>query len=368
MPGLLVALAAAALQAQPAAPDPLAGIWEGNVGSLPVRACFVGPEEGAFGAYYYRSRMQLIALEAVAGERGGYREGAGGGAGAGTNAARWRIERVGGDRLIARWTSGRRALPVRLRRVAQPNEEGPCDALAFHRPRLAGVNTIRTRETADGVAYTKLRLEHGGRFGVSVATFALDGDSPAVRRVNATLGAPLSHDPPEWLDCIRGPLANGPYEGDYQASLEPVMLSRRWLSVADRNGGSCGGAHPYENNNYRTFDLTSGAEIDLHDWLNPDAVKRERLEGSNEVLKSLQPAFRTFILSGWRGDEGCDEVVRTADFWTIGLTREGLVFTPSLPHAMQACFEEFSIGFDQLRPYFTRDGAANVSALRAERR
>lgn len=369
MSGLLLALAAAALQ-PPATAGPPAGIWEGTIGNLPVRACFMGREEGAFGAYYYRSRLQLIALTPVETMHGAFNEAAGGsdGTGPGADPARWQIERATGTMLTARWTSGRRTLPVRLRRVAGALDEGPCASLAFHRPRLAGVRTISTRSTTDGVGWTKLRLDHRGRFGVSVESFALDGNGAAVRRLNAIFARPLSNDPPEWLDCIRGTLANNAYEGEYQSSMEPVMISRHWLSVADGNGGFCGGAHPFDNSIYRTFDLTRGAEIDLHDWLNADAVKRERVQGSNGVLKSLQPAFRTFILTGWRGENDCDEIVRSSEFWTIGLTREGFVFTPSVPYVARVCYETFTIGFDRLAPYFTPDARAYVAALRAERR
>lgn len=368
MTGLLIALAAASMQ--PAAAGPPAGIWEGTVGTLPVTACFMGPDEGAFGAYYYRSRLQLIALAPVENMRGAFREAAGGsdGTGPGADAPRWQIERAAGSILTARWTSGRRTLPVRLRRVAGAVDEGPCASLAFHRPRLAGVRTVSTRGTTDGVGWTKLRLDHGGRFGASVESFALDGNGAAVRRLNAIFGRPLSNDPPEWLDCIRGTLANNPYEGEYQSSLEPVMISRHWLSVADGNGGFCGGAHPFDNSIYRTFDLTRGTEIDLHDWLNAAAVKRERVQGSTDVLKSLQPAFRTFFLTGWRGENDCDEIVRGTEFWTIGLTREGFVFTPSVPHAVRLCHETFTVGFDRLAPYLTPDAQAHVAALRAERR
>lgn len=202
----------------------------------------------------------------------------------------------------------------------------------------------------------------------SVESFQLDGNSAAVRRLNARFGRPLRNDPPEWLDCIRGTLANGPHEGEYLSSLEPAMISRRWLSVADGNGGFCGGAHPFENSTWRTFDLTSGREIDLHDWLNAAAVKRERVQGSAEVLKSLAPAFRSFILTGWRGENDCDEVVRGTEFWTIGLARDGLIFTPSVPYVVRLCHDEFTIRFDRLTPWLSTQAQAYVAALRAERR
>lgn len=363
----LIALAATSMQ--PAAAGPPAGVWEGTVGTLSVRACFLGPDEGAFGAYYYRARLQLIALAPVEGARGAFREATGRGDGAGpeADAPRWQIERAAGGTLTARWTSGRRTLPVRLRRIAGAVDEGPCASLFFHAPRLAGLRTVRARGSTDGVAWTRLRLDHGGRFGVSVESFALDGTGAAVRRLNATFGRSLTSNPPEWLDCIRGTLVNGPYEGDYRSSLAPVMIARRWLSVADSNSGFCGGARPFENSSFRTFDLASGLEVDLHDWLNRAAVERERVEGGTDILKRMQPAFRSFLLTGWRGDGECDEIVRGTEFWTIGLTRDGLVFTPSLPHAVRLCHQDFMIGFDRLRPFLTPDALAQIAALRAER-
>ena len=130
MIGSLIALAAAA---QPAAPPAvLAGIWEGTIGTLPVRACFVERDWGAFGAYYYLSRLQLIGLEeAVSGRRDAVRETAE----SGGSAPVWRIDR-GTETLGGQWTNGGRTLPLRLHRVAQASgEESPCASLAFHRPR-----------------------------------------------------------------------------------------------------------------------------------------------------------------------------------------------------------------------------------------
>src|SRR6185503_11391200 len=140
----LLALAAAA-----APPADLAGIWEGNVGTLPVRACFVQRDWGTFGAYYYLSRLRLIPLEVEEGAAGAFREGGD------TQGPRWRIESADAARLSARWTSGGRTLPVRLRRLAGgEGEEGACASLAFHAPRLAGVRTVAARAAKDGVDYT----------------------------------------------------------------------------------------------------------------------------------------------------------------------------------------------------------------------
>jgi hypothetical protein len=81
--------AADRLAASAAAPSGLAGVWQGEIGNLPVRACFTEREWGAFGAYFYQSRLQLIALEAAEGGNNAFTESE-----AGAGAPRWQIERV----------------------------------------------------------------------------------------------------------------------------------------------------------------------------------------------------------------------------------------------------------------------------------
>jgi hypothetical protein len=354
----LIAGAAAA-----AAPAELPGIWQGTLGNLPVRACFAHSQWGSFGTYFYLSRQRLIALEAAEDASGTFREGGG----PDPNRPRWRIERADAARLTGQWTGGGRTLPVRLSRVARAGGESPCSSLVFHQPRLTGVRTIAARASTDGVAYTLVTLDHRGRFHAGVATFALDGESEAVRRINAILGRALTGDPAEWFDCIRAPLEQGPNEGSFNHSLEPAMISRRWMSVIHRYDDFCGGAYPNAGRTYRTFDLASGREIDLHDWLNGTAVEREGPAGSDEEIKTVRPALRDLILTGWNAEDAeCVEGVRSHEFWDIGLTREALVFSPQLPHVAQACGAEFTLPFARLRPFLTEEGAENLRALQAE--
>ena len=358
----LIAFAAAAASH---ASTELPGIWQGMVGDLPVRACFVHREFGSFGAYYYLSRQRLIPLEPVEGASDAFREGSG----AAASSPLWRIERVDAAQITARWTGGGRTLAVRLNRVARAEgDESPCGSQAFHQPRLAGVRTVTTRAAKDGVSYTRITLDHGGHFEADVRTFALDGTGEAVRRINATLASPLSGNPPEWFECIQSSLESGPYEGTFDESLEPTMISARLMSVVQQEDTSCGGAHPNAGRTYRAFDLESGREIDLHDWLNATAVARQGTAGSEDELKTLRPAFRRFILAGWRpAGADCAGVIRDQDFWNIGLTRTGLIFAPDLPHVVQACGEEFTLSFARLRPFLTPNAAARARALQAER-
>ena len=357
-------LLAAATAANPAPNAALEGLWQGNIGTLPVRACFTHRDWGWFGAYYYLSRLQLIPLEADAQAGNIFREGGG----SGDSRPAWTIERADAGQVTARWTGGGRTLPVRLNRVAGgPGEEGPCASAAFHQPRLAGIGTVRTRATVDGVTFTRISLDTRGRFEAGFTTFALDGTSEGVRRINAAAARGLGGDPPLWFDCVRGGLEQNSTEGSVDESLEPVLFSRRWLGVAHHWEGYCGGAHPDSSSSYQLFELATGREIDLHDWLNARAVHRERPDGSSEEIKTLLPELRAVILAGWHADPAdCDEAVRGAEFWTIGLNRDGLVFSPDLPHVVAACGDEFTVPLARLRPFLTDEGAANLRGLAAE--
>ena len=350
------AVAAAAPSAE------LPGIWQGTVGNLPVRACFATPEWGAFGAYYYLSRLQLIALEAEEGRNNAFRETGD----AEPTAPRWVIQRVAGGELTGQWTAGRRTLPLRLHRVGRAEgEDSACGTVTFHQPRLARVRVNTVRASKDGVGYTRRILDTGDRYEVSIETFTLDGDGEAVRRINTVLGEQLSGNPPHWFECIHDSLQTHGYEGSLAATTTPAMISNRWLSVTDHWDGDCGGAHPDSSNVYRTFDRTSGREVDLHDWL--VATATAPAEGSDSKL--LRPAFRNFILTGARlEDAECREAIREEEFWNIGLTRAALVFTPLLPHVAQACADPIAVPFARLRPYLTPEAAAYVRTLQAERR
>jgi len=348
-------------------PSPLGGIWEGRLGTQPVRACF--SVEGSFGGYFTLTRLRFVGLDGVAGSEDSFSEGTTQGAPV------WRNVQATGAVLTATRTSGREMLPVRLRRVAAATvggDTGPCSSFAFHRPRMTGIRIVHTRGQVDGTAYTKLTLDTRGHFDIRFNTFALDGGGAAVRRINAELGEGLSGNPPGWFFCINNSLVMFPGEGESDEALEPVMISRRWLSVAHRGTVFCGGAHPDGYVMHQLFDRSSGAAVELLNWFRPTAVKHERVTGMEEDYLTVQPAFRAFLLAGQRlendADGECARVLRDQDRWNAGMTRTGIVFIPELPHVVQACSRDITIPFDRIRPWLKPEGAAAVAALQAERR
>lgn len=364
----LIALAILAGLASPvAAALPTSGVWQGSVGALPIRACFV--DKGEFGVYFYLSKLKAIPLDAADIADGHYYEGPGDGKGA----PRWTVTRADAATIDGSWTSGARSLPIRLTRVAQAKtDDAPCASLAFHASRLVGIRVVDTPAVKDGLHYTVRRLDLHGRFdSTGVQTIALAGSSPAIRRINRTLAAPLAlgsggQAASEWFECVIDPLAQRPNEGASDQEISVRMVTARYVTVLDRIEYYCGGPHPDSVDNPRLFDLRDGREIKLLEWLNGRAVKREPVD--KDVLISFRPAFRQLLLAGWKPTEPeCRETIETEDYWSVELTRTGLSFTPQLQHVDAGCVEEFPLPFARLTPYFNAAGKAGVAALYTRR-
>lgn len=342
----------------------IAGVWEGTIGQLPVRACFDQHDWGTTGGYYYRSHLRAIALQQQDGKMPMFTEGE---AEPDASTPRWTIGQVEGDTLHGSWSQGAKTLTIAMKRLRLAEEaDSPCDSMLFQGPRLEGIRTIRKPAVKDGVPYTRLILDHRGHFAedVSVESFVLNDNSPATRAINAELSKQLS-GVDGWFECIRMAwhLGSDGYTGQ---TIAPHMISKRWLVVVDENGWFCGGAHPDDASTAHLFDRRTGKEVDVLQWFNAKAVKREKFEGDPQFVEMLQPAFRTMLLAGWKPDDDCGEAVRSADFWDAELTWTGFVFTPGLAHIEEACEEPFRASFAKLMPYLTVEGRRNIAELQAE--
>lgn len=363
--GMFAFMALATALGAPAAAADFAGVWQGTIGAQPVRACFNEREWGTFGAYYYLSHLEAIALQQPDGQARAFIEGYDE---HDSKSPRWTFDKLAPDSLAGYWAGGGRSLPIQLTRVPGvklSEDETPCGSMAFQEPRLKGVRTVTRAAAKDGVAYTRLILDHRGHFGedVSVETFALAGDTPAVRKINAKLREPLAGNADGWLDCIRMAANNSPMGAENSENYEPRLFSRRWLVAMHHWDGFCGGAHPDSSNTPMIFDLTTGAQVDVFDWFNDKAVKREPVEGYPPLV-SLRPQFRSLVLGRWKADDAeCSDVVRTAEYWHAEPTRTGFTFTPDLPHVAQACGEDFKVPFAKLQSWLNDKGKAGIAAL-----
>lgn len=337
------------------------GVWQGTVGALPVRACLQERSETyRNGAYYYLSRLQPIALSHE--DDGSWSEE--------NDSGRWTLAAGSAGRLTGTWRGGGKSLSIALARVAvAAGEEDPCGSTAFIAPRLRPAKVVAKAARQQGFAYTQLLYELGPGFPeVEIASFSY----PPTRLGDAAINAALRLDPakPEgeadYAGCMKMALASHGRDGDFHFAYTPELVTREYLSVAVNSGGFCGGAHPDESQWHMVFDRISGKQIDLAGWLTARAV----VPGGGEAgtsIRRITPALRALALKHFpfgRGEDAdCREAISGEDYWELALSRKGIVFTPSLPHVIQACEDAAEVSFAELAPFLSPAGRAGIARL-----
>ncbi|PLK25169.1 hypothetical protein C0V72_02435 [Porphyrobacter sp. TH134] len=375
----IAALAMLGLIAAPAAAEETAQasrIWRGMLGDTAITACFFD-EDARAGIYYIDAALAPIGLDPagdagpnVSRERGGSDEG---------GEAIWIFAPDADDRIQGEWQRGDQTLGFGLTAVPVPLAEysSPCETEAFLGPLLAGGEITDKPARFEGTAYTERSYTGPKRAGVddyNVATLALDPVRPGDGAINRALAAALpdgtaAHGAGQ---CAGWSMANGGTGLGYlEQAIVPILISPRWLSVRDSGSSYCGGAHPNHFTGFAVYDRDSGAEVDPAAWFTPGALAFydwESEPGHPRAIAGLSDALGQALLAHWSGSNDLSEC-GTPDAiggysWQIGLTREGPVFVPQLPHVIFACTEEVVIPWKAARPFLSAEGRAVMDSLR----
>ncbi len=373
--GLLAALALVAAPAGAQEPPQAGRIWKGTLGDTAITACFV--EETAYdGAYYVDSVLEPIRLAQVEGsdppevaEMRGFDDATG---------AVWTLQSADGS-IAGERATDTETLPIRLTAlpVELPEYGSACQTDAFLDPLLVGGETSTKRDGFDGTAYTVLEYQGPKRAGIDdyvVSSFALNPVRPGDAAINAALAKALPDGTASHLmgQCVGASL---PGLGGYmEEAWAPTMITARWLGIRRSGTSYCGGAHPNHESTLAVYDRASGAEVDPWTWFKPGALEFYDFESEidpNPVkrpIAGLSAALGKALRAHWPAQEEDSECGLLEEFdgtsWDIGLTREGPVFVPQLPHVMFACTEEVVIPWKQARPFLSKEGRAVMASLR----
>lgn len=349
----------AASDGEQEAPD-WQGVWEGTIGTLPVRACLRGSDDGfSVGSYYYLSRKRPIQLTHEDDGRWVENE-------TGTVTGTWRLQ-SDGKRLLGAWTNGKRNLPIALTPVAWTSEYGnPCEADAFIAPRLGSVTSTSQPAHLGDFAYSRTSWNVGANFtGVELGSFAYPVTQPGDGAINSALALDpaRSEEPVDWRGCVQQSLGSLGLDGEFSYVLEPVVANRAFIVAERRQNGFCGGAHPYAAHDWLVWARDTGERVDLGTWLNAGAFAEQNDAGVESV--QISPTFRALAIDHETMVEGeCRAIVADAEYWTLGLSSKGLLLSPSLPHVAQACAENAEIPFARLGPFLSPAGQEAVARMR----
>lgn len=356
---LLALLAATPAAAQDA--PAWVGVWEGKVGTFPVRLCIDGSGDGpARGAYYYLSQLEPISLSEEDGE-GGWIE-----HGSSDPDALWAFAEQTGTRLRGTWRRGSRSLPFDLTPVAWTEGEwgGSCSSAAFLEPRLGRGRVVSEPAELAGWRYTRQSYQPAAHFidEVAVETFTFTPERPGDHVIATWLASHLPHGTmaDDFIECIGGAISSVGADGFFNQTLTPTLVSRDFVAVEESSGTFCGGAHPNYYTVTHTFDRLTGRELDLFDW-----IGEARIDGEDSTL--AEP-LRALVVARWPADaeEDCRELAEDTEYWSLGLARDGLVFRPDFPHVATACEEPVTVEWSALAPFLDKEGEEGLARLREE--
>lgn len=373
---LLAALAIIAAPAAAQEPPKQGRVWHGTLGEQPITACF--DEESPDGTYYVDAALVPIRLREIEGaDPAALAEVAD--LGESTDAS-WTLRRTD-DRIEGERTQGETTLPIRLTAslVALPDYGSACEIAAFLDPVLGGGSVTSTRESFEGTGYTVLTYKGPERAGLddyNVVSLALDPVRPGDAAINRALADALpdgtAGSASEMGACVGMSLSSS-MNGYQDEGLAPMVITPRWLGV--RRGGSsfCGGAHPDNYLISMVFDRDSGAEVDPATWFKPGALQFYEFvdpdpSEAKRPIAGISAALAKALRARWPVREDADECGLPDELegfgWDIGLTRQGPVFVPQLPHVMFACTEDVVIPWKAVRPFLSAEGRAVMASLR----
>lgn len=339
------------------------GVWGGRVGTYPVRLCidaFGGP---ARGAYYYLSRLEPIPITEEDGEGGWIEK-----TPEGESSALWEFVVQTGEELRGTWRQGPRRLPFDLRPVAWSDGDwgGPCSSEAFHQARLSGGDIGSAPAEHGGWAYMTLSYRPPAHFSddIDVETFSFAPEKPGDDVLNTALAAilPVGNLQDSAFDCMAASIATFSVDGFFEAVLRPKLVTPEFITVEHSYSNFCGGAHPNHGVGYLSFDRQTGEQIDLQAWVDADTGKIE--------FTPLPDGLRRAVLARWPEDPDTDPECRPYAeeeiYWSLELRREGLAFTPSMPHALTPCAVPGLLDWATLEPFLTVQGQAGLERLAAK--
>lgn len=119
------------------------------------------------------------------------------------------------------------------------------------------------------------------------------------------------------------------------------LIDEHYFSFTISKDYYCGGPYPSAHMNIENFDVQSGVPMTITALLVPE------MQGQH---------LSDFLLKDHVFDpDGCGKDAYIERNWDYYRTKDTIVFLPIFPHAMQACFEEFSVPIEKLKDYMWKE-------------
>ncbi|HEX5311835.1 hypothetical protein [Aquabacterium sp.] len=346
------------------------GLWQGAIGTQNVMVLLA--PTGCDARYYYRKHLWPILLEEKDRRQGKVWHEPQGEAGE----ASWTFTALSPDArvLTGEWRShdGQRHVPIRLNLLApMPSTDGEdgqprydCSAhnKAFDAPRVARARQERTVAANDTLfkgAEAAYRYRRVSVLGEHIQGFALPDMSP-VPRLRRALDDWENDGVSQFYDCAFGMSGRSDMpDTDFYLELTPQFWNNKLLVLRETYSNYCGGAHPSGGiSGHLLWDLAADRPVDVWKWM----------KGSDQPKHIVSKRLLDVLASHYgrrneTGESSCADALEGTTFFDMYPSTGGMVFSPSLPHVIQACAEDIEIPWGKMRPFLTPAGQKAVTDL-----
>lgn len=345
---VLSCLPGLALAATEPANGNLAGIWQGKLGISDITACFNLPSKyDNRGNYYYARHKSPIGLLQSEGQSV-WNEVTDGDAKTGS----WQLAQPKNNQIKGTWqhpVNGKK-LPISLTLIRPPaGDEQPCASAAYNTaledfPPLTTSRALLFKDRQDR-QFRSLRL-------ADQMTIELLAPGAPVAAINQQLRAVLPKNKAalaEYFAQRRNFLGMYGTMMEDELHVEPTYWSARhvtvsfyrWAAGMGRNGIS---------NDFRTWDLQTGKEVDVWTWLGSKSQ-----EGSSD-MSALPPKLRAMLFKDVATDKECGSDYQGHGYYHMSLGETGVRFWEEAYGS--GCEQDFNVPYAKLAPFLTPQGKA----------
>lgn len=146
---------------------------------------------------------------------------------------------------------------------------------------------------------------------------------------------------------------------DFNRELAPQFWNSKLLVLRETYSNYCGGAHPSGGiSGYMIWDLATDRRVDVWAWL-----KGVKQPGRIESKRLLDLVSSHYGRRDETGQDSCADAMQGEEYFEVYPSGRGMVFSPSLPHVIQACAEDIEIPWAKMRPFLGPVGRKALSGL-----
>ena len=346
------------LASDPVKPWTENGIWTGTIGDSKVMACFQRDVNPAYdqAAYFYLRYGKRIPLAPVQSSKTSWLEGD-----SKSPSGIWIIN-VQQDQIWGNWSNAAKtkSLPILLNRFKSISSDHS-QTCSPHEDTFSPV--VYKQSLSEKITRGDEQTFNGRRYRVisalqrPISSIELIGEGEAISYLNTLLMNELRAGLSAYYEC---PTYEQSEKSDYSSTIDPLFWNAQWISLVIRTSGDCGGAYPFSNYSYSTWNLVTGKQLKIGGWINYRSFNRLNKIITKRAIKQ-RIAFNPKEASE---ENNCLSTIQSNSDYQIRLSKKGFIFTQNFPHVVQACTDDIEITYDELMPFLTKKGKEAVMAIR----